>query len=173
MLRTTDWQKALESMGCRLYPHDHGYLVYDVGLVWSVKRKMYLIGGKDRYGYYRFTLSTKGKPVYKTLHQMVLETFVGDKPTGKVARHLDGDKLNNWIGNLEWGTVQDNHKDMKKHHKEGKTNIPNSGFSEEDVRKIRQLRKDGLYNRTIASMYGVDVSTISRLTSGKTWDWIC
>ena len=41
-------------------------------------------------------------PVRRRVHVLVLEAFVGAKPPGKVARHLNGDVCDNRIENLAW-----------------------------------------------------------------------
>lgn len=58
------------------------------------------------------------KTVY--VHVLVLLAFEGVRPktVGRSEiRHLDGDKLNNNISNLKYGTVKENHDDRKLHVK--------------------------------------------------------
>lgn len=38
----------------------------------------------------------------RTVHQLVLESFIGPRPPGTIARHRDGDVHNNVLSNLEW-----------------------------------------------------------------------
>jgi hypothetical protein len=50
-----------------------------------------------------------GKILTVTVARLMLLTFVGPPPTGKnCARHLDDDSTHNLLGNLAWGSVQDN-----------------------------------------------------------------
>src|SRR5271167_2615180 len=44
------------------------------------------------------------KPKWHQLHRLVLLAFVGPCPEGMECRHLDGNHLNNRLGNLEWNT---------------------------------------------------------------------
>ena len=45
------------------------------------------------------------------IHSAVAKTFLGDKTVdGLVINHIDGDKTNNKLENLEWVTVQENTK---------------------------------------------------------------
>jgi hypothetical protein len=50
------------------------------------------------------------------IHHLVLETFVGPRPEGMEARHLNGDYSDNRLRNLTWGTKSENMKDRIKHH---------------------------------------------------------
>lgn len=52
--------------------------------------------------------------LYK-VHRLVLEAFVGSCPEGQESRHLDGDRLNNHLENLAWGTRSENAMDRSRH----------------------------------------------------------
>lgn len=49
------------------------------------------------------------------VHQLVLTAFHGPRSEGMVARHLDGNPVNNSIDNLTWGTVKENQNDRHRH----------------------------------------------------------
>lgn len=49
-----------------------------------------------------------GKMRTHLAHVWVLETFVGPRPKGAVARHLNDDPTDNRLRNLAWGTVTQN-----------------------------------------------------------------
>ena len=42
------------------------------------------------------------------VHTLVLETFVGPRPDGHDADHIDGDRLNNRLENLRWLPAEEN-----------------------------------------------------------------
>lgn len=52
---------------------------------------------------------------------LVLEAFVGARPEGCLARHLDDDKSNNNVSNLAWGTYSENAHDAVRNRKHGMT----------------------------------------------------
>ncbi len=69
-------------------------------------------------GYPLVTLAVKGvvKPVY--VHHLVLLAFVGERPETDARseiRHLDGDKTNNSLDNLVYGTIHENWDDRRRH----------------------------------------------------------
>lgn len=69
----------------------------------------------DGYGrYLRVRLCQDGCQSNQRIHLLVLKTFVGERPEGLEARHLDGDWFNNAASNLVWGTHSENILDQVK-----------------------------------------------------------
>jgi len=69
-----------------------------------------------RGGHLRVKLCRPGVQRTRTVHQIVLEAFVGPRPTGLVARHYpDPDPTNNRVENLRWGTNSENTLDKVEH----------------------------------------------------------
>lgn len=46
------------------------------------------------------------------IHQLVAHAFLGEQPKGYHVNHIDGDRLNNRVTNLEYVTAADNVRDM-------------------------------------------------------------
>lgn len=62
----------------------------------------------DSRGYPAVSLWAQGRPHTKNVHRLVAETFIPN-PDGKTTvNHIDGNKRNNHISNLEWNTVSEN-----------------------------------------------------------------
>ena len=59
-------------------------------------------------GYYRvsFSINRKRKQFY--VHRLIAEYFIPNPNNLPQVNHIDGNKLNNSLDNLEWVTVQDN-----------------------------------------------------------------
>jgi hypothetical protein len=92
------------------------YVVSDAGRVANVARRRLLKQFVDASGYYRLGLrDADGVRRNRRVHVLVAEAFHGPRPDGFVARHLDGDSLNNRQGNLAWGTVLENAADQAAH----------------------------------------------------------
>lgn len=92
------------------------YSINENGEVWSHKwnrlKKQFVYNS----GYKGISLSKDGKQKNYTIHSLVLLTFTGDRPSSKhQAMHLDGDKKNNLLSNLKWGTARENCLDKKNH----------------------------------------------------------
>ncbi len=67
------------------------------------------------YGYLQVGLSEDGQVTYKKVHALVLTAFVGPRPEGMESRHLNGDRRDNHLANLCWGTKLENATDKHRH----------------------------------------------------------
>lgn len=94
----------------RSYPRDTRYVVSSDGAV--MRNGRVLKPRPTRGGYLRISLS-RNRDEY--IHTMVLETFIGPRPAGHQASHLNGDKGDNFILNLTWETPAKNNSWKKLH----------------------------------------------------------
>jgi hypothetical protein len=84
------------------------------GMTYTGKDIKQFISGK----YLSVKLSRTGVTKTRYTHELVLLAFEGVKPKMDVRceiRHLDGDKLNNALSNLKYGTIKENYDDRKLH----------------------------------------------------------
>lgn len=63
----------------------------------------------DRDGYLCIGLYLDKKPYYKKIHRLVIQHFSDDVEKDTV-NHIDGNKKNNCLSNLEWATRSENNK---------------------------------------------------------------
>lgn len=109
---------------------------------------------------------------HRSVHRLVCEAFHGTPPSGlHVARHLDGDKLNNSASNLAWGTGSENMADSRRHGTDplGSRN-PAAKLDEATVAQIKGLLTDERGNRAaLARQFGVSPSMVERIANGKNW----
>lgn len=59
-------------------------------------------------GYYQVNLYLNGKYESKIIHKLVAEAFLDNPDNLTIVNHIDGDKTNNHVSNLEWCTVSYN-----------------------------------------------------------------
>lgn len=89
-------------------PGSEGYEVSDQGRVRNARTGRLLAGHSDR-GYRRVNLGAARRA---RVHELVLLAFVGPRPEGL---HGDGDRANNALANLRWGTRAENCADTVRH----------------------------------------------------------
>ena len=115
-----------------------------------------------------------GNRRHRYVHRIVLESFIGSCPKGMECRHLDGNRLNNRLDNLQWGTKSENVKDKDRHgtSSRGMRN-PMAVLSICDVERIRDIRSIGGFSYSdIATYFGVSVMTAYRASTKQSWTHI-
>lgn len=138
-------------------------------------------------GYHKVGLCRGGGERQKlvSIHRIIWETFRGEIPSGLCINHIDGDKTNNRLSNLEVVTAQENTAHATrtglvlsgdKHPARLRPETRPRGekqycarLTEADVRAIRAS------DQTLASMgrqYGVSSETIGAVVRRKTWKHI-
>ena len=112
-----EWKPIKGYEGC--------YEISSMGRVKSVERKVYNPGvlGEGCYrtvperirkpnimkGYHCVSLAKDKQYKVFRIHRLVMEHFVGQAPSSEYqVNHIDGDKSNNCVDNLEWVTPQEN-----------------------------------------------------------------
>lgn len=162
------------------------YMVTDRGEVF--RRSLVKPSIRNGGGYAIISLSQTGRKISRTVHKIVLEAFIGKAPPNCVAHHLDGNRLNNALDNLQWitrsehGRIHPSSKGGRVNHKDIACDDPwrgervwNSKLTAEKVRQIRLLWTSTSPNYTIyqlAKMFDVTESTISKVINRKSWQHV-
>lgn len=84
------------------------YIISENGSVTNIRSGRVLKQNKNQKGYLQTQLSNKGISKTKTIHRMVFETFKGRIKKGFEINHIDGNKDNNNLYNLEQVTKKEN-----------------------------------------------------------------
>lgn len=131
------------------------------------KEKTVCIG---RVGYKIVQRSVNNKTQQKYLHRVLLESFVGPCPDGCEALHINGDRMDNSISNLRWGTRKENVADAIRHGT-ATIGVKNSKakFDATQVVSVRRLKQQGVSSKEIAHSFSVSVATIDNIIRGKTY----
>lgn len=84
------------------------YSVSNYGRVRNDKKDTLMGYSYDAKGYYRVALSKYNKRYARRVHRLVAQAFLPNPQKKEQVNHLDGDKTNNIVSNLEWCTNQEN-----------------------------------------------------------------
>lgn len=86
------------------------YQVSNYGRVYSVPRNGTKGGIRtltDMNGYLRLPLKKHGKEFNAGVHRLVAEAFIPNPSNKPSVNHIDGNKHNNHVNNLEWATWEE------------------------------------------------------------------
>lgn len=86
------------------------YEINEDGVLRNIKSKKIVKGYAEKNGYIRVRIENKclNGVVRTTLHQLVAEAFIPNPYNKPQINHIDGNKQNNNINNLEWATASEN-----------------------------------------------------------------
>ena len=156
------------------------YQVSNMGKIKSLKfshgnKEKILKGNKEKFGYLVVTLyKNKGRKNFK-IHRLVAETFIPNPKNLPQVNHIDGNKQNNRIDNLEWCTAKEN---TNHAHKTGLANNDNLKI------KVKQYDLNGNFIREwdsitdIEKSLNIDKSSVVKVcrhkrnqAGGYVWDY--
>lgn len=160
---------------------NHGH-VRAIWRKWHIERRDEQLCGKilktqiDKLGYERIKLRRDGKTKVTTVHILVLAAFRGPRPQGHSADHLDGNRSNNKLNNLEYCTHAENvrRSDIRNGGRpwnKGEGN-PNATLTEEKVRAIRRLAGEGATFQELADKYDISPKHAYKIVRREKWQWV-
>ena len=84
------------------------YSITNDGRLYSNRRNKFLRPSTDKYGYLYYVISIDG--VRKTLkaHRLVAQAFIPNPKNKPQVNHIDSNRQNNNVKNLEWVTAKEN-----------------------------------------------------------------
>lgn len=137
----------------------------------SVKNKTLRIIRK----YYYADLNNRGQRKNCRVSRLVAKTFL-ENPNGyRQVNHINGDKLDNTVENLEWCNSSMNLKHAFSIGLKKPTRGEACGASKlktKEIIEIRKLRKDGMLLKDIAKKFKVGYSTVTHICLGTRWGWL-
>ena len=92
---------------------------------------------------------------YKFIHRLVALTFIPNPENKPCVNHIDGNKQNNFINNLEWCTRSENEKHAWKYNLKNQDNMKNPAckLNNKEVLIIHGLHLGGMKQREIGMIF--------------------
>lgn len=125
----------------------------------------------NRFDYCAVELRQEGRGQYIFVHRLVLMTFVGPLPPGQECRHLNGDRTDNRLSNLAWGTRIENMQDRKRHGTDDAgERAPRAKLTNDQARKIRErYAAGGITQAALAAEYGLSTPGVTNIIQGYSY----
>ena len=123
-------------------------------------------------GYPQVVLRKNGRHTHY-VHRLVAENFIANPASKREVNHIDGNKTNNDVSNLEWVTSSENQLHAYVSGLQGRGSRHGTAkLTEEQVHEIRARRKAGEGNRQIAETYDVSENLVSKICLRQIWTHI-
>lgn len=124
-------------------------------------------------GYYYVSLRKDNAAITTNVHRLIAEAFIPNPEKKRCVNHIDGDKTNNAIQNLEWVTHKENmqHASGANLLKYGSSRV-NAKLNEEQVRFIRANSKKNGGTMTyieIAEKFNVSPDIVGNVARRENW----
>lgn len=150
------------------------YEVSECGMVRNKQTKKIKSQYVGSTGYYMVSLWVDSKSKPQRVHRLIAMTWIENPNNYRFINHIDGDKLNNEIKNLEWCTHLQNMRHAFETGLANNTGVKNgmSKLNDSKVAEIKSLLKSGLSQYKIANKFGVSRSAILKIHLGKTWNHV-
>jgi hypothetical protein len=156
----------------RTIPAFKRYEASDLGRIRRKEDGMIVAQRTNKHGYVNVNLRIrKGFRKTAILSRAVYSAFNGPIPAGLAVNHIDGNKSNNVLSNLEAITNSENARHAYRiglRSNAGENN-PRAKFTADQIKSIRAGKRRPGYVTSVANEYGVTDTTVSRILNGKHW----
>lgn len=121
----------------------------------------------DKDGYKIVRLSMMGETGLNKVHRLVLTAFSPiDNPDEKVVNHIDGNKCNNRIENIEWCSLEHNAQHFRNELYHGKFNR-GSKLKDFEVTGVYEMFLSKFKYKSICERYSICEHTVREIVTGK------
>jgi len=130
----------------------------------------------EKNGYVRVALSSDGKNIKFSVHRLVGIAFLDNKKGLPEINHIDGNKENNNVENLEWCSSRDNQLHAFASGLQRKrlgSELHQTKITEDNVRDIRNMWGSGKHKQyEIAKKYNLHPQYVSLVIHRKRWGYV-
>lgn len=150
------------------------YAIYKTGKIRNMKSGKVLSTHISTNGRRMVTLTINNKSCHRTVYRLLAEAFIPNPDNLPQIDHINGNKLDDRLENLEWVTGEENlrrAKEMGLLSYKG-DDSPVAVLSNTKVEDICSKLEEGYTVKELAEEYGVGRTTISDIKNGKIWTHI-
>lgn len=162
------------------------YLIDENGNIFSIRKNKYLKWSINKYGYAKVKLHNNKYKKLFSVHRLVALTYIDNPNNYPQVNHIDGNKLNNNVKNLEWCSAKHNMNEavriglfdnVKRVNRENaiKNNLCKYHIlaNEKTKKKVSKFNKNGIFLETYESISeasrrtNISISSISYVCNNK------
>lgn len=126
---------------------------------------------KDKQGYLLLDLYKDNKQKTIRIHRLVAEHFIENPNNKETVNHIDGNKENNTVNNLEWATFKEQNKHFYKNNLKSRDNINKAvkAMNKAQAKKVKCLNNGVIYESAseAARIVGVSGSLVMKCCRGE------
>lgn len=156
------------------------YSIEEDGRVWSHFSKKYMKVKEDKDGYFALSLKNNNNGYSKfSIHRLLMIAFNPIENMEQMqVNHINGNKHDNRLENLEWVTGEQNLKHardtgLNKTFGQIGVNHPNNKITEQEAKKIIALFKDGKKPKEIIlEVPNATKNIINSIIHNRTWTYL-
>lgn len=127
------------------------YEISNYGRVKTIKTNKIRDGYFSNCGYKVIGLSKKSKQYVKLIHRLVIDNFIGTNDKTLTVNHIDHNKDNNNLSNLEYMKLEDNIKEAW-----------NSGIYDKHVKNLKEMMKGNKIGSRVVYQYDLKGNFIQK-----------
>jgi hypothetical protein len=128
---------------------------------------------ETQFGYLDASVSVgNGNSIKKRVHRLVAETYLPNPLLLREVDHIDCNKKNNNLENLEWVSSKENKRRARLNGLYDNTigeNHHNAILTEDIVHSICKCLQDGMRNKDVSELFGIHKDLISHIKIGDLW----
>lgn len=151
------------------------YLINNYGIIMEKDTRLIIKSSIDYKGYKRanvtFTKENGTNAKYERVHRLVGITFIPNPTDLPFINHIDGNKLNNFIDNLEWCTAKENSEHAVKAGLKTSDAICGSKNYQAKLNedKVKEILSSSMTPTQVSEKYSISVSVASKILKRQTW----